>query len=133
MSGWRGSSHTTRSQREMPRPLYQTSYPNRVNLREFSDNRTWYPDRVRPTHSIPRAAARLVAMPKRRNIAPLALPSYEVPVRIGYENPSRVTPCIRRYKRKQVMFASGVAGSHGVGRGKPRHLNADSKITCDRS
>lgn len=44
--------------------------------------------------------------------------------------PSRVDFCVARKQRKQVLFAKGVAGGYGVGRGKRWRRTSNSFYRC---
>lgn len=54
------------------------------------------------------------------------MPSFGLQVRA----PSRARFCLQRKQRKEVLFAYGVAGRRGVGRGKRWNRNANSQWRC---
>lgn len=49
---------------------------------------------------------------------------------LNFIRPKKITVCVRRQTRKEVLHAIGKAGQGGLGLRKKRRLNDDSKITC---
>lgn len=50
--------------------------------------------------------------------------------RLGFHAPWQVVICVRRQRRKEVMFAYGRAGKVGNGRGKRQRRNYYSQVRC---
>ena len=50
--------------------------------------------------------------------------------RLKFIKPEKMTVCVRRAQRKQVMFAAGHGGKRGLGLRKKRKINEDTKISC---
>lgn len=51
---------------------------------------------------------------------------------VGFIRPRSVEICVRRGRRREVLFAMGVGGSRGVGRGRRRRTNDASLVSCRR-
>lgn len=118
----------------LPRPT------PRVDLRLFEDRRTFHPDFIRPAFSLPRASSRLivgkgilVGRPNtnvsRSDTVRSALRG-SIPHQVGFEVPKDVVICLRRKRRREIMHALGKAGRGGIGRGRKRHTNHFSEISC---
>lgn len=93
------------------------------------DRRTFYPGPAdsRPYRTLYNRPARLSATPLRTPPSggaprPVFGPSWGV----FYEEPSQVTHCVRRKRRKEVIHARGIAGTR-VRRGR---RNERSNYTC---
>lgn len=125
-SGGRGHSPTASLVR-LPRLAVSP-----VNLALFEDRRSFHPaGPYRPAFSLPRSAARVVGSTgitrsalngaKARTLSPHTL---------TFQAPDRVVLCVRRKRRKEVLFAKGVGGSKKRQR-KPRR-NYWSSISCKR-
>ncbi len=54
------------------------------------------------------------------------------PYNLGFIEPKKITVCVRRQRRREVMHALNKAGKSGLGLRKKRHQNEDSKISCKR-
>lgn len=99
----------------------------RTMLSLIEDRRSSHPDGpYRSPRSVDRARQRFVAVTPR---APYRrLPTYSVPSRIGFREPSRVAICIRRHARREVMFALRRTG-RGAGR-SPHRYTPYSLVRC---
>lgn len=115
------------------RPISQSQF-----LSQFEDRRRWHPEgryapavsfsntrhRLRVVEPTPRAQVqvprgRFSRMPLRQS----------VPVRVGFQAPDRVLICVRRQRRKEVLFAKNKTGR--VGQKTPR-FNFYSSVSCRR-
>lgn len=96
--------------------------------KEVEDRRTWTPERYRPAKALNRAATRLLpgipSGPSSQFRIPLLSPV------IRFAKAASIPICRRRFIRRQVMHALGLAGRRGVGRGRPRHRNEFSGVSC---
>lgn len=103
-----------------------------VDLRLFEDRRAWHPDRPnRPVMSFNRSRHRLVARdPLTRRRGRIWRSYRGVNARIGFADPDRVLVCVRRRKRREVLFAKRKTG-RGVKKRHPRFTEL-SKISCRR-
>lgn len=96
----------------------------RVQLRDFDDRRRWHPEPFhRPPVAFQRPAARLVAT------NPPDRPKRFVPASVGFKDPSRVSLCVRRRSRREVLFATGSGGRPRRYHNKPRR-NELSNYSC---
>lgn len=87
----------------------------------FEDRRQWHPERAaRPALSSPRSAARLVARGHVRD---------QTKAIVAFAAPDRVAVCVRRRRRREVLFARGVGGRRGLR--SPRR-SFYSGISCRR-
>lgn len=89
-------------------------------VRRSPDLRTFHPERVFRPLAAPRSAARVVV---RRN-APFRFPDV-----FRFAEPRRLALCVRREERRQVLHALGRVRS---GRGRAKHRNALSNVSCRR-
>lgn len=88
----------------------------------------------------PRARDRLDLIPRRLHRSPrVARPArlrnsvvFQSLHKLQMRAPSRVLFCLRRKQRKEVLFARGVAGRRGVGRGRRWRRTGDSAYSCVR-
>lgn len=106
-----------------------------VDLRVFEDRRLNTPvqHNIRPAFSAPRSASRLVVKNVNNSPRPDPFrPAFRgtIPHQIGFVEPKRVVICVRRQRRREVLHALRVAGRGGVGRGRKRHTNEYSQISC---
>lgn len=90
-------------------------------LRDIEDRRTWHPQAdKRPARSITRSQHKLV-IPKSSGSRPL-------PKRVQFDAPKQVLICIRRKRRKEVLFAKKKTGKGSRAR-RHRH-NYFSEVIC---
>lgn len=108
----------------LPRSFYAP-----VNLALFSDLRTFHPDPFRPAPAFRRSAARVVVARPKRVRSGVRISAGTIPHQLTFAAPDKVILCVRRKRRKQVMFAKGKAGKRG--QRKPRR-NYWSSISCNR-
>lgn len=100
------------------------------------DRRLHHPDAIPPARATIRSATQLVARDRksrRLNAQTGKIHSFFQPLQtkalIAFADPSRVSLCARRYVRKAVLHAKGIAGSR-VNRFRKRRRNAYSSISC---
>lgn len=107
------------------RPLVRAPVLSRfTDLRPIEDRRTFYPARFsEPARSLPRSAARLVVRPK---VSSRTQPRLMVPSAVTFAAPKRVVLCVRRKRRREVLFARGKGGG---GHRRPRR-NQFSDVEC---
>lgn len=101
------------------------SIPRLTPLIAIEDRRTFHPEQAaRPARSFLSAKHRLVA-----SSTPAARREFKPPVGVSFHAPERVLICVRRERRRQVIFALGKAGGGGA---KRRHVkrNYYSEIGC---
>lgn len=99
----------------LPRPL---SVP--VLRRSLpGDRRLFEPARVRPAAAVVRGAARLVVFKPRSRV---------MSHRVSFAMPKKVALCVRRQRRREVLFAAGVGGARG--RKRPPRRNEFSDVSC---
>lgn len=84
---------------------------------------------VTPTHVRSSRAAVRQLLYQRYNVAPRLTPSRSIPFSV-VRDARRY--CGLRSKRREVIFAMGIAGRRGVGRGRPRRTTVYSQYTCRR-
>lgn len=126
-------THPIARQVRLPRPA-------RIDLRLFEDRRTFHPDLFRPAFALPRSSSRLVVgkgiVVGRPNTNVSRSDSFRsslrgtLPHTVGFEVPKDVVICLRRKRRREIMHALGKAGRGGIGRGRKRHTNDFSQISC---
>lgn len=117
---------------ELAKPARRAFYPSETtlpDLRLFEDRRTWKPGYAPPSRLEGRRLDSGVVplfhiTPARKN-APGAV--LGVPRAIAFAKPEQVAVCIRRERRREVLHAHGVAGSHGLRGGRRGAL---SGISC---
>lgn len=107
--------------------------PRRPDLRIFEDRRTAYPARARqrPALLFSGRQHRLVVRdrkPTPRQSAFGFKPNDQTRARVAFADPRKTLVCVRRKVRKEVLHATGAAGSRRRQK-KPRH-NELSKISC---
>lgn len=106
-----------------------------VILQTYEDRRTFHPEPfTRVAFALPRSAAQLVAghhrnvnegkphSPKTSYPGAVSLPS-----RVAFKVPERVALCVRRSRRKEVLFALRRTGK---GSHSPKRFNKFSSIGC---
>lgn len=99
-----------------------------VNLLLFEDRRSFHPlGRVRPAFSVPRSGARLQARGGKRRLQAPRTP--DIHPGLSFAVPDKVILCVRRKRRREVMFAIRKAGKRGQRR--PRR-NYWSSVSCKR-
>lgn len=113
-----------------PNPIIKQSQPVAAfsphkilknTLRDIEDRRTFHPEaQKRPARSLNRSQHKLV-LPAKKN-AP------RLPARVAFDAPKQVLICIRRKRRKEVLFAKRKTGKGARAR-RHRH-NYFSEITC---
>lgn len=54
----------------------------------------------------------------------------DIPRRVGFAHPWQVIICVRRKRRRAVMFALKYAGLRGIGVGKKWRRDANSNVRC---
>lgn len=86
------------------RPLARFNAPSTV-LRAYEDRRTWHPVAPRP--------ARSFSGPTRLQITPTNRHSAYPSPSIQFQAPERVLVCVRRHRRREVLFARNKAGRSG--------------------
>lgn len=98
-----------------------------VDLRIFEDRRTLpAPFRFAPPAALRRPAVRVFDKPKRFKTTP-RLRALHTPGTLSFAAPDKVLVCVRRRRRKEVLFAKNKAGKRG--QRKPRR-NYWSSISC---
>lgn len=110
-----------------------------VILQTYEDRRTFHPEPyTRVAFALPRSAAQLVAGPNRNvnndkthsgykgTTAPTGFSS-GVPSRVAFKVPNRVALCVRRSRRKEVLFALRRTGK---GSHSSKRFNKYSSIGC---
>lgn len=89
-----------------------------VSLRPFEDRRSWWPSAFRPAAVVgARAARRISVRPDR---------PFRDPV-VRFAVPRKVVLCLRRERRREVLFAMDKVRS---GRGGSKRRNEWSAISC---
>jgi len=87
-------------------------------LSTIPERRTYHPaGSARPVLTVTGTPARGLRAPTPKSLA--------------FAKPRKITVCVRRQQRKEVMFAAGHGGSRGLGRRKKRRVNENSKISCN--
>lgn len=111
----------------------------RSAIASIDDRRQWYPAPFRPAAALPRAAARLVVAPSRRDPLVEALrrrvgfrsPERWVSSKVAFAVPERVALCAKRKIRREVFFAEKLFKRGGRGGSKrPRRRNEFSDVRC---
>jgi len=125
----------TRSSVSGALPLTSKTFQRRSQSREApepvllpDDRRYYHPDPVPTYKRLNGRPARVVAAPpaKRATARSGTLPELISPEALLFENPSRVNVCVRRGVRKEVIHATGVAGT----KVKPGKYSPKSKVRC---
>lgn len=113
-----------------------------ATLREAQDRRNWHPaaplHRPLKTVSGTPSYRLVVAKPKRKSGRSLALSraadtrraaADSLPHRIAFDAPKEVLLCVRRQRRKEVIFATRKAGAGKAKQRRPRR-NQYSEVSC---
>lgn len=117
----RSSKGHTRDASDIATPVRLSSLPSTPStyLQQLEDRRTWFPDPVVPARAFRRSATQLV-VPKNVR-APGRLPTA-----LQFARPDEVAICVRRHRRREVLFATG-----GVGRKRKRAKWSEySSVRC---
>lgn len=94
-------------------------------LLEVDDRRSWHPERSdRPVMSVSGPVGVQVVRPARG----LSVPP--VPAQVSFRSPNRVVTCVRRERRREVMFALGRTGKGSRSRRHRRSWRSD--FSCKR-
>lgn len=111
------------------------------SIRESSqlpeDRRLWYPSAYQPAKTVLGARAALTVYPPSRTSSKVerryrpSSPGGIVPTRVAFVEPMRVTICVRRQRRKEVLHAFKKAGRK-PGSFQPRRLTEYSDVSCRR-
>lgn len=119
-SKWRGSFLT--ANRRLPLQLL-------TPLSVFEDRREWNPEGDNaPARSFNKSRHRLVSIPRRpRKSVAYIKPNFYTPDVVAFHAPRKVLICVRRKRRKEVMFALNKAGK--AGQRSPR-FNEYSEVSC---
>lgn len=121
-SGGRG--HTQTARRQSAPPSFLGSSP----ILNLSDRRLYHPEGFfRPAIAQPKVAARIIGGPGKSQAGrKLHSLSHE---KLTFAVPDKVAICVRRKRRKEVMFAKNKAGKSGQKRPKRNYW---SSISCKR-
>lgn len=117
-------------------PLSYSNLTINPTLRFYEDRRTFHPEgRFRPARSFNKTRHRLVMSDYRKTRKNIKrnnfIKSYGPPISVGFREPERVLICVRRKRRREVMFALNKTGK-GKGRQKRPRYSEYSKISCRR-
>lgn len=114
----------------LPRPIAFSTPSNYQNLLEVEDLRTFYPDENRPAllntgrpHSLQYPSPKKTRLNKDRFSSLRSLSS-----RVQFAQPENVLVCVRRKRRKEVLFAKQKTG-RGKKQRRPRR-GRWSSISC---
>lgn len=94
-------------------------------LSDIEDARHYSPERVRPAKGLSKGAARIIAGPSR-SLRSLSNKVFAPDV-FKFNKPHNVAVCVRRQRRKEVLFA---LKRNGKGSRSRRRRNAYSDISC---
>jgi len=98
-----------------------------VTLSMYEDRRQFTPDPyTRVAFALPRKAAQLVVKQPTQKPAKAMYPGV-LPSGVSFRVPDRVAICVRRGRRKEVLFALNKTGK---GARSPKKHNAFSKVSC---
>lgn len=119
-----GRDHSSIARRSLPRLTpYRLVSPAPLTL--YQDLRTYHPEGpFRPLFSSPRPAARIVGKALKSSRTRWGEGPHPG---LTFAAPNKVLLCVRRKRRKEVMFAKNKAGKRG--QRKPRR-NYWSSISC---
>lgn len=119
------------------RPSPAVTFSSRVpaDLSPIEDRRTFWPEpaALRPALTLRGTGARVVgAAPVRKPGPPgrksTALASVKTGSVLTFSAPKRVAVCVRRQRRKEVLFATGKGGRRG--RQRQRRRSEFSEVSC---
>lgn len=126
MKGGKSRSRDVRDTSDIANPrlllplIDLTAIPPSDLLRSIEDRRAYYPERaVRP--------ASLFSKPRHRLQMSPGTNLFKLPIGVGFEDSARVLVCVRRAKRRQVMFALKKAGRGGGSRKRRKGPYTDVK------
>ena len=127
-----GSHHASR--RSLPRPRVVQVDPLETERVEYR-RPTGLPSIARrPVYLQPKRAEdgrrELARRVRARRRVALTKSLHSLLNQIKVMRPSRMMFCVRRKIRREVMFALGVGGKRGVGRGKSWNRGVDSTYSC---
>lgn len=132
MAKSKSSRHAGRDHSPIARPsgLPRVFSVRPVNLALFEDRRFFHPlGPARPAFAFPKSAARVVVPRTRSRSAVDGAKARTLPHQLTFAAPDRVLICVRRKRRKEVLFAKRKAGKRG--QRKPRR-NYWSAISCKK-
>lgn len=108
------------------RDLFRT-----VSLYPVEDARRWNPTAPRPYRSLKTIygspVRSMVGQPRKARTNVRSSPFSLLPHVVAFEGPSKVVTCIRRQRRREVLFAKNQAGRSGL---KHPTRNWASSISC---
>ena len=138
-------SKKSRRRRDLPTPISIANPPVAYRLRpvvlspipslpltEFEDRRKYHPlgpMRGAVSFSGAQHGLRLVDRPQRDRFAGLRKFASQTKATIGFDAPLHTLVCVRRRRRKEVLFAKRKAGRAGARSRRPRR-NWFSQIHC---
>lgn len=109
----------------LPAPVH---FSPKINLQPLQDRRTWHPDQHRSLQRLDGSKHRLkLASPVRAVKAKLSRPHGPLPHRVAFEAPKKLLLCIRRARRRAVLFAFNKTRK---GAGSRKRRNQWSDIKC---
>lgn len=112
-----------------PAPLVHHTSPSSRILHEIEDRRTYHPDGpTRPARSYDKPVHRLTVPVHPKNVNKRSTASAALPRTVQFEAPKRVLVCIRRQKRKEVLFALKKTGKGA--RARKHRQSFYSSIRC---
>lgn len=115
-------------QKQSLTPVLQHPVTPKTNLQPIQDRRTWHPDKHRSLQATDGRKHRLkVAARTLAGKAQLSRPQGHLTHRIGFEAPKKLLLCIRRARRRAVLFAMKKTGKGARSR---KHRNQWSNIQC---
>ena len=120
-----GAMSSSIARRSLPDPL-KLVRAVRVSstLRAIEDRRTWHPEgEFRPARSFNKARHALVVKKSPASSSG----RFRLPTRVMFDAPKKVLICVRRQRRKEVIFAKGKAGG---GRRRSPTRNWYSDVSC---
>lgn len=114
-----------------PIRLPRLSRVPRVALTLYEDRRTFHPDgRLRRTIALPQSGSRIV-LKDAKHVSQQSGRSYYRPLStkavLAFAAPQRVAVCVRRHRRREVLFAKRRTGKGAYAR---KHLTDLSKVSC---
>lgn len=109
-------------------PSLHTFVSPKTNLKPIQDRRTWHPDKHRSLQAIDGKKHRLkVSQTRAGRSSSISRPHGPLPHRIAFEAPKKLLLCIRRARRRAVLFAQNKTGKGARSR---KHRNQWSDIRC---
>lgn len=104
-------------------PAFTPVVSPKTNLKPLQDRRTWHPDKHRSLLSTDGAKHKLKVSQSPRQLRP----QVSLPHRIAFQAPKKLLLCIRRSRRRAVLFAFNKTGKGARSR---KHRNQWSDIRC---